>query len=111
MNNISKLVMLGSVVITLSSCGDSWLDPKPLSFYSPENTLVDAKGMWAALGTCEKRIKAEFYGDGPAIITEHIFSEVAIEGTTDKTSVAQDLNAVITPDKNLNSPKIGRAHV
>ena len=85
MNNISKLVIIGSVAITLSSCGDSWLEPKPLSFYSPENTLVDAKGMWAALGTCEKRIKAEFYGDGPAIITEHIFSEVAIEGTTDKT--------------------------
>ena len=63
MNNISKLVIIGSVAITLSSCGDSWLEPKPLSFYSPENTLVDAKGMWAALGTCEKRIKAEFYGD------------------------------------------------
>lgn len=108
MNNISKLVIIGSVAITLSSCGDSWLEPKPLSFYSPENTLVDAKGMWAALGTCEKRIKAEFYGDGPAIITEHIFSEVAIEGTTDKTSVAQDLNAVITPDKNLNSPNANR---
>ena len=50
MNNISKLVIIGSVAITLSSCGDSWLEPKPLSFYSPENTLVDAKGMWAALG-------------------------------------------------------------
>ena len=76
MNNISKLVIIGSVAITLSSCGDSWLEPKPLSFYSPENTLVDAKGMWAALGTCEKRIKAEFYGDGPAIITEHIFQSI-----------------------------------
>ena len=41
MNNISKLVIIGSVAITLSSCGDSWLEPKPLSFYSPENTLVD----------------------------------------------------------------------
>ena len=108
MNNISKLVMMSAAVIALTSCNDDWLKPKALSFYAPENTLVDADGMRAALGTCEKRIKAEFYGDGPAIITEHIFSEVAIEGTTDKTSVAQDLNAVITPDKNLNSPNANR---
>ena len=39
------------------------------------------------------------------------FSEVAIEGTTDKTSVAQDLNAVITPDKNLNSPNANRSRL
>ena len=58
MNNISKLVIIGSVAITLSSCGDSWLEPKPLSFYSPENTLVDAKGMWAALG--RKGLKRSF---------------------------------------------------
>ena len=49
MNNISKLVIIGSVAITLSSCGDSWLEPKPLSFYSPENTLVDAKGATGTL--------------------------------------------------------------
>ena len=108
MNNISKLLITGAVMVALTGCDDNWLKPKPLSFYAPENMLVDADGMRAALGVCEKRIKAEFYGDGPAIITEHIFSEVAIEGTTDKTSVAQDLNTVITPDKNLNSPNANR---
>lgn len=108
MNNIGKLIITGAVVMALTGCSDDWLKPKPLSFYAPENALTTADGMWAALGTCEKRIKAEYYGDGPAIITEHIFSEVAIEGTTDKTSVAQDMNTVITPDKNLNSPNANR---
>lgn len=108
MNNIGKLIITGAVVVALTGCSDDWLKPKPLSFYAPENALTTADGMWAALGTCEKRIKAEYYGDGPAIITEHIFSEVAIEGTTDKTSVAQDMNTVITPDKNLNSPNANR---
>ena len=108
MKNGYKLILASTVIAVLTSCDDSWLKPKPLSFYAPENTLVDANGMRAALGTCEKRIKAEFYGDGPAIITEMLFSEIAIEGTTDKTTVAQDLNAVITPDKNLNSPNSNR---
>lgn len=108
MNNIAKFIMTGAVVVALTGCSDDWLKPKPLSFYAPENALTTADGMWAALGTCEKRIKAEYYGDGPAIITEHIFSEVAVEGTTDKTTVAQDMNTVITPDKNLNSPNANR---
>lgn len=107
--NITKWIAVFAITtISCTGCSDDWLKPKPLSFYAPENTLVNAEGMRAALGTCEKRIKAEFYGDGPAIVTEHIFSELAVEGTTDKTSVAQDLNAVITPDKNLNSPNANR---
>ena len=108
MNNIYRYVVVSSVLLGLASCSDDWLKPKPLSFYAPENALTTADGMWAAIGTCEKRLKSEFYGDGPAIITEHIFSEVAVEGTTDKTTVAQDLNTVITPDKNLNSPNAVR---
>ena len=110
MNNVNKLLALScaTMVFVFTGCSDDWLKPKPLSFYAPENALTTADGMRAALATCEKRIKAEYYGDGPAIITEHIFSEVAVEGTTDKTTVAQDLNTVIMPDKNLNSPNAVR---
>ena len=43
----------------LSSCSD-WLDPKPLSFYSPENTYVDAAGLYAALTACERNMRHEF---------------------------------------------------
>lgn len=87
----------------LSSC-EGWLDPKPLSFYSPENTYVDYKGLKTAIAMCDRDVRyLEFYGDGAAIITELIFSEVAVEGTTDKTSPAQDLNRQIYPDANLNS--------
>ncbi|HEY9487698.1 MAG TPA: RagB/SusD family nutrient uptake outer membrane protein, partial [Chryseosolibacter sp.] len=44
----------------------------------------------------------EWYADSPPILTEHIFSEVAVEGTTDKSGPAQDLNLLITPDAQLN---------
>ena len=42
------------------------------------------------------------------MITENIFSEVAIEGTTDKSGPAQDLNLLILPDANLNSSNFNR---
>src|SRR3546814_20790565 len=48
-------------------------------------------------------MRYEWYGDGSPIITENIFSEIAIEGTTDKSGPAQDMNLQITPDANLNS--------
>lgn len=85
------------------SCDKEYLEPKPLSFYAPENTLNDAQGMRGALIACLRNMRYEWYGDGAPIITEHIFSEVAVEGTTDKSGPAQDLNLLITPDANLNS--------
>src|SRR5688500_10937365 len=79
------LVLLGGTF----SCDKEYLEPKPLSFYSPENTLNDAQGMRGALIACLRNMRYEFYGDGAPIITEHIFSEVAVEGTTDKSGPAQ----------------------
>lgn len=46
--------------------------------------------------------------DGAPIITENIFSEVAIEGTTDKFGPAVDLNVLITPDAELNNVNFNR---
>jgi hypothetical protein len=87
----------------VASCSEEFLEPKPLSFYAPENTFNDAQGMRGALVACLRNMRHEYYGDGSPIITEHIFSEVAVEGTTDKSGPAQDLNLLITPDANLNS--------
>ncbi|HEY9486719.1 MAG TPA: RagB/SusD family nutrient uptake outer membrane protein, partial [Chryseosolibacter sp.] len=84
------------------SCDKEYLEPKPLSFYAPENTLNDAQGMRGALIACLRNMRYEWYADSPPILTEHIFSEVAVEGTTDKSGPAQDLNLLITPDAQLN---------
>ena len=86
----------------ISGCQEEWLEPKPLSFYSPENTYNEVSGLWGALVACERNLRHELTGDAPPILTEHIFSEVAVEGTTDKSGPAQDLNLMITPDAQLN---------
>ncbi len=92
----------------LSGCSDEFLENEQLSFLTPENALKSAEGMKAMLSRAHLNIRAEFYGDGAPIITENIFSEVAVEGTTDKSGPAQDLNLLILPDANLNSANTNR---
>ena len=102
--NLMKALLTATlVIVTMTGCDEEFLDPDPLSFYTPDNALGDADGMYALLMGASRRMNAEWYGDGAPIITENIFSEVAVEGTTDKTGPAQDLNLLILPDAPLNS--------
>ncbi|MBL7700601.1 MAG: RagB/SusD family nutrient uptake outer membrane protein [Chitinophagaceae bacterium] len=100
-NNLKRLTyssaILAAGMLALPSC-KKWLEPKPLSFFSPSNAYKDADGMRAALVACARNARLEYYGDNPPILTEMLFSEVSVEGTTDKSGPAQDLNLVITPD-------------
>ncbi len=106
MKKLSKIVILSALIVSctmiLQGCKKDWLAPKPLSIYSPENTFVDAVGFNAALNGCARIMRDEWYGDGAPIISETIFSEVAVEGTDDKTGPAQNMDLQIKPDAQLN---------
>lgn len=112
MKNTKHLAFLLSVItisaMVITGCKKDWLEPKPLSIYSPENTLVDKTGFNAALAACAGNLRNEYYGDGAPIITETDFSEIAVEGTDDKTGPAQNLDNQIRPDANLNSADFNR---
>lgn len=109
MKNLYKILILGLIVaVSVISCKKDWLKPDPLSFYAPENTLTDAAGMKALLVACARNMRIEWYGDGAPIITEMIFSEVAVDGTTDKSGPAQDMDLQITPDANLDNVNTNR---
>ena len=45
-NRIFKTIS-GAALCTalLTGCSESWLEPKPLSFLTPENAYVDADGL------------------------------------------------------------------
>ena len=112
MKNIVKnkkiwFVTIFSIIVN-SGCKDSWLTPQPLSLFTPENTFINEAGFKSALASCASNLRDEWYGDGSPIITETIFSEMAVEGTTDKFGPAVDLNILITPDANLNSGDFNR---
>lgn len=103
--SVLTMVLLGI------SCSDDFLKPEPLSFYAPENTFVDANGLNAALIACLRNARHEMYEDTPQFISEGIFSDIAVEGTTDKTGVHMDLPAQILPDANMDYgdiTKLGR---
>ncbi len=96
------------VGLIFSNCNEEFLEPQEFSFYTPGNALTSADGMRAVLSQAMTNLRAEFYGDGAPMITENVFSEVAVEGTTDKSGPAQDLNLLILPDANLNSANTNR---
>lgn len=107
--NLQKSLIASLLMLTIStSCKDEWLEPKPLSFFTPENTFVDEAGFKSALASCASNLREEFYSDGSPIITELLFSEMAVEGTTDKFGPAVNLDVLITPDANLNSGDFNR---
>ncbi len=108
-HNGKKIVLLlSALAIVSTSCEEEFLDAEPQSFFTPANALNTPNGLNSLLSNALYNIRTEYYGDGAPMITENIFSEVAIEGTTDKSGPAQDLNAQILPDANLNSANFNR---
>jgi hypothetical protein len=97
------LLLVISSILVLCRCSESWLDPKPLSFFSPENSYINAEGLYSALTACERNMRHEYFGDGAPLITELIVTDVAVEGTTDKAGPAMNLDVSFLPDANLNS--------
>ena len=103
--NVSKMkaLLFAAILVGFASCTADWLKPEPLSFYEPGLAFQDADGLLAALTACERNMRHEYYGDAAPIVTEYVFSDVAVEGTTDKAPPAQNLNLQITPTSNLNN--------
>lgn len=90
-------------LILMAGCDKGWLEPDPMSFYTPENTFVDMEGFEAALAACERIMFNEYNGDGMAALTEMILSDIAVEGTTDKAGPQMNIDIALLPDANLNS--------
>jgi starch-binding outer membrane protein, SusD/RagB family len=100
--SITTALFLLFAVFILPRCSEDFLNPEPLSFYAPENTFVNEDGFNAALIACLRNARYEYYGDTPPMVSEMIFSDIAVEGTTDKTGIHMDMPAVIHPDANMS---------
>lgn len=99
--NIYKTRLLVCAMISFLGCNDGWLETKPLSIYTPENSYIDAAGFESALGACMRNIVSEFYGDGAPIVTEMIQSDICVDGTTNKTGPQQDMDQALLPSAKL----------
>ncbi|MCX2452593.1 RagB/SusD family nutrient uptake outer membrane protein [Pedobacter sp. PLR] len=105
MKKINKALVLlctAALLVADTGCKKNYLDANQLSSYSPEN-LDNPNAMRAALNGVALLLRREYFGDSAPMLTESLFSDVAVDGTTDKSTPAQDLVTRITPDANLNS--------
>jgi hypothetical protein len=91
------------VLSLMSGCNKDYLEPKPLSFFSPGITFTDAEALKSGLVSCESLLREEWLGTGSPLTTQLVFSDIAVEGTTDNSRPAQNLNLQITPDADLNN--------
>ncbi|MDR1203205.1 MAG: RagB/SusD family nutrient uptake outer membrane protein [Tannerellaceae bacterium] len=89
-------------VCLLSSCGSDFLNPDPLSFYAPENVLVDEAGLQAVLDNALTSFRNEFCTDQAPFLTNMKYSDIAVDGSTDKATPWQDLNNQMLPDGTNN---------
>lgn len=87
----------------LSSCGSDFLDPKPLSFYAPENVLIDEAGLQAVLDKALTSLRVEYATDQAPFLTNMKYSDIAVDGSTDKATPWQDLNNQMLPDATNNT--------
>lgn len=94
------------MLLGMMSCSTDWLEPKPLSIFTPENAFVDARGMYGALTACEKAMRDEFYTGNAPIMYELIFSEVCVMGITDRPGPPMNMNLQITPTSSQNSDNV-----
>ncbi len=89
-------------LLAINGCKKSFLDSDQLSQYSPSN-LDNVEALRAVLNALGLASRGEYFGDSAPYLTESIFSDVAVEGTTDKATPAQNLVSLITPEADLNS--------
>lgn len=88
--------------LLFNSCAESFLDPDPLSFYEPEQTLTTEPGLQAVLAMADRHIRAywTYYENANISVpigTEYMFSELSLAGKTDDNSMFADIANVLTP--------------
>ncbi|WP_316823949.1 RagB/SusD family nutrient uptake outer membrane protein [Pedobacter miscanthi] len=95
--SILTIAFLSAILISSNGCKKEFLKPDPLSFYEPSVTFTTKQGLQAAITACNRNLVQLYTGDAAPILTEMLFSEVAVNANTGGSGPAQDLNAMVTP--------------
>lgn len=74
----NRTLILTLLLLVQLSCKKEWLEPKPLSFFAPENVYVDEAGFRALLVTMRKDLKNENTGAINFLINEYAASDLGV---------------------------------
>src|SRR5687768_15419121 len=96
-----RYILFAGLCGLLSGCSKEWLKPEPLSFYAPENLLVDKKGYEAFMITLRKNLRNTAYGELNTIVSEGVFSELGAAGPLNNNGI-RNMNLQVTPSADGN---------
>lgn len=86
MKSKSIKIVLIYILVVLAGCQDEWLEPKPLSFYSPENAFNTPEGLDAALLRNRLGIRQDYEGSfWSRLNSEYVWTDVAHQGSNNAT--------------------------
>ncbi len=103
-----KGLLIALLLIIPISCGEDFLNEKPMAFLSPENTFVDAVGLKTPLDAALKAVLNQWNGDTREFMFNQNMSDVSVIGATDKPDAFVDLRRYATPQNSRNNDA-GRA--
>lgn len=71
-----KRIVQISLLLSLISCSEDWLEPKPLSFLTPENVYIDKAGFESLLITMRKDLKRQNSGQMNYLVMDFASSDL-----------------------------------
>ena len=93
------------IAASLSACVD--LEPRAMSFLTPENTFVDKAGLETMLRLCRKQMNFEWFGDAfnsgnceTYSVYEYAWSDLAVMGGPE-TKEIHNMVTQLTPTTNM----------
>src|SRR5690554_2447894 len=85
------------ILVLATACQEDWLEPKPLSIFTPENVYVNKKGLDGVLLSLRKDLRSEYYSTGlSTYIGEYISSDYGVRAE-ESTQATHDFNFQVTP--------------
>ena len=98
-----KGIILPVFLIFSISCTEDFLEEKPLSFLSPENTFVDAAGLQTALDAAYQGVMSQWNGDSRELMFNSNMSDASVVSGTDQPDAYVDLRVYATPTNSKNN--------
>lgn len=98
LKGLATIALIGTTL----SCSEDFLKPDPLSLYEPELTYSTESGMMATLARADRHLRSywtywETRNQNLPIMTDYMFSDLAVHGKTDADGIFIDIATRLTP--------------
>jgi len=83
--------------LLLVGCGETFVEPEPKSFFAPENTYTKTSGLQGVLNNLNVTLTREYYGASPELMTEYMYTDIAVPSESRATVQPYDVTTEIVP--------------